>query len=127
MHNTSITSIINLKKYKSKLTRDEKIVWDTLYFNGGMTDRELASVIGWECARVSARRNGLISKKACVDNGKRPCSITGNMVTEWKAVAFEDLAPQPIPEPQVITKQMDFGYVPDSVDNASSGDGIYAR
>ena len=80
---TSLLAYSNLKE-SGTLGIQEGIVYNCIFTNQNITDKEIEKKTGININAVTGRRNGLVKLNLIEDNGKRKCTITNSQVYQWK-------------------------------------------
>lgn len=79
------TSIEAYKKILDYIkSKRQRAVYEVLYHNPGMSNRQIKDVLGWEINCVTGRVTELREKRVLRWFGElKPCATTGNIVRHW--------------------------------------------
>lgn len=81
---TSLEAYIEATK-QPELGRKQQIVFDVIRSREGISNNEIAKILGWPINTVTPRTKELRSKGFVVGQYTRLCSVTGRRVIPWRA------------------------------------------
>lgn len=80
MRQTSLSAYHQMQQSGRLLETTEMILFALMRHPEGLTRRELEEETGLRINQIAGRVNEMLRRGRVVENGKRPCRVTGNMV-----------------------------------------------
>ena len=78
------TSLMAYFEVLATLGEKQQKVFNVITNSDGLTNMEIADILGWSINRVTGRTNELVKMYLVKEKEKRKCRVTGRLASAWE-------------------------------------------